>query len=132
MTDKEIRLQLALAAIASNKDLSDIERFYAWVTNCKENENKSLTSEVNSLKTDFNVSVDALCEEVDCLARKDNRTKTTYGSTISYQLGRKGIYTINDLLEYGRKEVGKRRGIGLVTLSYIDEALNNLYGIESW
>ena len=44
MTDKEIRLQLALAAIASNKDLSDIERFYAWVTNCKENESKLPTN----------------------------------------------------------------------------------------
>lgn len=132
MTDKEIRLQLALAAIASNKELSDIERFYAWVTNCKENEKESLTSEENSLKKDFNVSVDALCEEVDSLARKDNRTKTTYGSKVGYQLGLKGIYTVNDLLKAGRKEVGKRRGIGCVTLSYIDEALNNLYGIKSW
>ena len=132
MTDKEIRLQLALAAIASNKDLSDIERFYAWVTNCKENENESLTSEVNSLKKDFNVSVDALCEEVDCLARKDNRTKTTYGRMISYQLGYKGIYTVNDLLKAGRKKVSDLHGIGALTLSYIDEALNNLYGIESW
>ena len=40
MTDKEIRLQLALAAIASNKDLSDIEGFHAWVTNSKEKESK--------------------------------------------------------------------------------------------
>ena len=132
MTDKEIRLQLALAAIASNKDLSDVERFYDWVTNCKENENESRTSEENSLKTDFNVSVDTLCNEVDYLARKDNRTKTTYGSNISYQLGLKGVYTINDLLKYGRKEVSDLRGIGKLTLSYIDEALNNLYGIESW
>ena len=132
MTDKEIRLQLALAAIASNKDLSVIERFYAWVTNCKENESKSRTSEENSLKTDLNVSVDTLCEEVDRLARKDNRTKTTYGRHISYQLGRKGIYTINDLLKYGRKEVSDLYGIGKLTLSFIDEALDNLYGIKSW
>ena len=132
MTGEEIRLQLALAAIASNKDLSEIERFHAWVTNCKENENESRTSEENSLKTDFNASVDTLCEEVDRLARKDNRTKTTYGRNISYQLGLKGVYTINDLLKYGRKKVSDLYGIGKLTLSYIDEALNNLYGIESW
>ena len=132
MTDKEIRLQLALAAIASNKDLSDVERFYAWVTNCKENESKSRTSEENSLKTDLNVSVDALCNEVDCLARMNNRTKTTYGRNISYQLGLKGVYTVNDLLKYGRKKVSDLYGIGKLTLSFIDDALNNLYGIESW
>lgn len=132
MTDKEIRLQLALAAIANNKDLSVIERFYAWVTNCKENEKESLTSEENTLRKDFNVSVDALCEEVDYLARKDNRTKTTYGSNIGYQLGYKGIYTINDMLKAGRKKVGDLYGIGIVTLSFIDEALDNLYGIKSW
>lgn len=132
MTGEEIRLQLALAAIASNKDLSDVERFYSWVTNCKENESKSRTSEENSLKKDFNVSVDTLCEEVDRLARKDNRTKTTYGSNISYQLGRKGIYTINDLLKYGRKKVSDLYGIGKLTLSFIDDALDNLYGIKSW
>lgn len=132
MTDKEIRLQLALAAIASNKDLSVIERFYAWVTNCKENENESRTSEENSLRKDLNVPIDALCEEVDYLARKDNRTKTTYGKVIGYQLGYKGIYTINDLLKAGRKKVGDLYGIGVVTLSFIDEALDNLYGIKSW
>lgn len=132
MTDKEIRLQLALAAIASNKDLSVIERFYDWVTNCKENENESLISEENSIKTDLNVSVDTLCNEVDCLARMNNRTKTTYGRNISYQLGLKGVYTINDLLKYGRKKVSDLYGIGKLTLSFIDDALNNLYGIESW
>lgn len=42
------------------------------------------------------------------------------------------IATIGDLLEVGRYDFRKYRGVGTLLLDHIGRALKNLYGIESW
>ena len=42
------------------------------------------------------------------------------------------IVTVEDLVSIGRKRFSEYRGIGVISVCTISDALNELYGIESW
>lgn len=43
-----------------------------------------------------------------------------------------GIVTVEDLVSIGRKRFSEYRGIGVISVRTISDALNEFYGIRSW
>jgi hypothetical protein len=128
MTNKEIKLELAKAALQScrlmtSEDLtSSIKNVYDWIV---EDDKEKEQPEESSWRSD-DISkivkyVDAHCPNPSVATRLDS------------VFALNNINTVHDLLMgYSRNTFKKLRNVGQGCLSYLDAALKELYGLSDW
>lgn len=121
MTDKEIKLELAKAALKYGKSLQTCKGFYDWI-----NEESDVV--VEKPNDDFrNDPISEITKFIDRNGRSGG-----YGVRIGNTFLNNNITTVGELLNVGRRDVSYLYQIGRGALTRIDDALEELYGITYW
>ena len=132
MTNKEIKLELAKAAITGNKALDagvTLEVLYRWII-----EEPEVDVEQTE-KDDKNPSIEydnkPIGEVISCIS-KSGRMGSTYATKLADIFHNNEINTVGDLLRIGCRYFSKYRNVGKGSISRIYDALEQLYGINDW
>lgn len=114
MTDREIRLELSKVAITSGTNIETAKAFYCWIVAAPERE-------VVDEQTQWdNTPIEKLAY------------KTTIKSTIIKRCKENGINTVGELILCGAHKFRTYRNVGLGTISQIDDALEQYFGVIEW
>ena len=126
MTNREIKFELAKAALTGNKALSadvTLEDLYRWIVEEPE-------VDVDKPKTDYdNISVREIIKH---LVKNGKYGDQRYASSLVNVFNDNGINTIGDILRMGRLAFMQIKGVGKGSVTRIDDALEELYGIVNW
>ena len=124
MTNREIKFELAKAALTSNKALSagvTLEVLYRWIIEEPE-------ADVDKPKTDYDKT--SVREIIKYLVKNDRYNDKRYAISLVNVFNDNGINTIGDILKMGRQAFIQIKGVGKGSVTRIDDALEELYGIE--
>ena len=116
MTNKEIKLELAKAALC-NSDLTAVKEFYEWVIADEESESEIQENTERPIST-----------LIDAIALHHERYATTLTKVFEWN----NIDSVEKLLAIGKRNFRKYRHVGGGSICWINEALENLYGITEW
>lgn len=123
MTNKEIKLELAKAALQGGYDIPNLANpldklniLYEWVNEKEENDSTEYDD------TDIRVLLDTINRNGYCIGA---------GARLEKIFRAKEINTLGDLLRINRYEFSKYEGLGKKTFWTIVEALEEL-GIKEW
>ena len=128
MTNREIKLELAKAAFASTRHMTSetlsqsIKNLYEWILEEEE-------ADVDVKKTDYDKTPVA---EVIKYVETNDLGHCGYGIRIQNILHANNITTVGDLLREGRINFLRFRDVGRGSITRIDDALYELYGIKGW
>ena len=125
MTNREIKFELAKAALTGNKALDagvTLEVLYRWIIEDSE-------VDVDNQKDYDKVSVR---EIIKYLTNNDRYSDKRYASSLINVFNDNGINTIGDILRLDRREFLRIKGVGKGSVTRIDNALEELYGIKDW
>ena len=125
MTNREIKFELAKAALTGNKALDagvTLEVLYRWIIEDSE-------VDVDNQKDYDKVSVR---EIIRYLVNNDRYSDKRYASSLVNVFNNNGINTVGDILRLDRKEFMRIKGVGKGSVTRIDDALVELYGIKDW
>lgn len=129
MTNKEIKFELAKVALTTcrhmtSESLSEsIKNLYDWIIEEPE-------VDVDNPKTDYDkVSVR---EIIKYLANNARYSDKRYSSSLVNVFNNNGINTVGDILRLDRRDFMKIKGVGKGSVTRIDDALEELYGIKNW
>ena len=135
MTNKEIKLELAKVALArcSYTDVNAfneaIRNLYNWII-----EEPEVDVEQTE-KDDKNPSIEydnkPIGEVISCIS-KSGQMGSTYATKLADIFHNNEINTVGDLLRIGCRYFSKYRNVGKGSISRIDDALEQLYGINDW
>ena len=114
MTDREIKLELAKAALSNGSSIDTAKVFYNWIIAAPEHE-----------------SVDKFTE-LDTIPIEQLAYKTRYEVSIINRCSENGINTVGDLIRCGAHKFKTSRYVGRKLVSIIDDALSEHYGINDW
>ena len=114
MTDREIRLKLAKAALASGSSIETTKQFYEWVIAAPELEV---------------VDTPTLWDETPV---EELAWKTRIEGTIIKRCHDNGINTVGDLIRCGGHKFRTFKNVGRSTVNKIDDALEQYYGVNDW
>ena len=126
MTNKEIKLELAKVALArcSYTDVNAfneaIRNLYNWIV------------EEESEKPDVDYDKVSVREIIKYLTNNDRYSDKRYASSLVNVFNNNGINTVGDILRLDRKEFMRIKGVGKGSVTRIDDALVELYGIKDW
>lgn len=130
MTNKEIKLELAKAALSSmngvdSATLSEsVKNLYDWIQETEEDE---LLPDESTEGND--VRAKPIHEIVNYI---DKNWRNGYGSHLYKVFSGSNINNVGELLKIGRRNFMRYRNVGRGSISRIDEALLELYNIQSW
>ena len=125
MTNKEIKLELAKVALArcSYTDVNAfneaIRNLYNWIV--EESEKPAVDYDKVSVR-----------EIIKYLIKNDRYSDKRYASSLVNVFNDNGINTVGDILSLDRKEFMRIKGVGKGSVTRIDDALEELYGIKDW
>jgi DNA-directed RNA polymerase alpha subunit len=125
MTNREIKFELAKAALTGNKALDagvTLEVLYRWIIEDSE-------VDVDNQKDYDKVSVR---EIIRYLVNNDRYSDKRYASSLINVFNDNGINTVGDILRLDRREFMRIKGVGKGSVTRIDDALEELYGIKDW
>ena len=125
MTNREIKFELAKAALTGNKALDagvTLEVLYRWIIEDSE-------VDVDNQKDYDKVSVR---EIIRYLVNNDRYSDKRYASSLINVFNDNGINTVGDILRLDRREFLRIKGVGKGSVTRIDDALEELYGIKDW
>ena len=125
MTNREIKFELAKAALTGNKALDagvTLEVLYRWIIEDSE-------VDVDNQKDYDKVSVR---EIIKYLTNNDRYSDKRYASSLINVFNDNGINTVGDILRLDRNDFMKIKGVGKGSVTRIDDALEELYGIKDW
>jgi DNA-directed RNA polymerase alpha subunit len=125
MTNREIKFELAKAALTGNKALDagvTLEVLYRWIIEDSE-------VDVDNQKDYDKVSVREIIRH---LVKNGKYGDQRYASSLVNVFNDNGINTIGDILRIGRREFMRIKGVGKGSVTRIDDALEELYGIKNW
>jgi DNA-directed RNA polymerase alpha subunit len=125
MTNREIKFELAKAALTGNKALDagvTLEVLYRWIIQDSE-------VDVDNQKDYDKVSVR---EIIRYLVNNDRYSDKRYASSLINVFNDNGINTVGDILRLDRREFMRIKGVGKGSVTRIDDALEELYGIKDW
>lgn len=132
MTNKEIKLELAKSLIANPKFLptdETLRNLFSWIIESDEtNTDKELETAKES-ETEY--STRPIGEILSHMAKTHEYCGRVCGS-LETVLHNNNICTVGDLLGIGRLYFKRYGHVGEKSISGIDEALEELYGIKSW
>ena len=129
MTDKEIKLELAKAALRNNafRDAAElnegIKNLYDWIAEEPEVEEETV------YKNSFD-SIDI--KEVLNIVRKNKFCSSGIATMLEGIFDSNNINTVGDLVRIGRRDFSKYRLVGKKSIRAIDDELEELYGITCW
>lgn len=126
MTNREIKFELAKAALTGNKALSagvTLEVLYRWIIEEPE-------VDVDKPKTDYDKT--SVREIIKYLVKSGRYSDQRYASSLVNVFNDNGINTIGDILRMSRQAFMKIKGVGKGSATRIDDALDELYGIKDW
>ena len=126
MTNREIKFELVKAALTCNKALSadvTLEDLYRWIIEEPE-------VDVDNPKTDYDKT--SVREIIKHLVKNGRYGDQRYASSLVNVFNDNGINTIGDILRIGRREFMQIKGVGKGSITRIDDALEDLYGIVNW
>ena len=129
MTNREIKFELAKVALTTcrhmtSESLSEsIKNLYEWIIEEPE-------VDVDKPKTDYDkISVR---EIIKYLANNYRYSNKRYASSLINVFNNNGINTVGDILRLERCYFMKIKGVGKGSVTRIDDALEELYGIKYW
>ena len=129
MTNREIKFELAKIALARSTFMASesitetTKSLYEWIVEEPE-------VDVDNPKTDYEkVSVR---EIIKYLAKNGKYGDQRYASSLVNVFNDNGINTVGDILRLDRKEFMRIKGVGKGSVTRIDDALEELYGIKDW
>lgn len=129
MTNREIKFELAKVALttcshmAGESPLESIKSLYEWIIEEPE-------VDVDNPKTDYEKT--SVREIIKHLVKKGKYSDQRYTSSLVNVFNDNGINTIGDILRIGRREFMQLKGVGKGSVTRIDDALEDLYGIINW
>lgn len=126
MTNREIKFELVKAALTGNKALSadvTLEDLYRWIIEEPE-------VDVDKPKTDYDMT--SVREIIKYLVKNDRYNDKRYAISLVNVFNDNGINTIGDILRMGRRAFMQIKGVGKGSVTRIDDALEELYGIRDW
>lgn len=126
MENKEIRFELAKIALsrstfmASESITEATKKLYDWI--------------VEKTKDDipFAVYDNKPISEVISFIGKSKRMGSTYATKVAALFRDNEINTVGDLLRTGARSLSCCRNVGKGSITRIDDALEELYGIKNW
>lgn len=125
MTDREIRLELAKAALMSTREMDfSLQEIYEWVMMGGDGK-----KETDTPKMDYR---DKPIGEVLTQIVNNSYYDHKYVVRLERVFKKSDIRTVGDLLKYGRSNFSKLLNVGRGSLTRIDDALEELYGLKSW
>ena len=129
MTNREIKFELAKVALTTcrhmtSESLSEsIKNLYDWIIEEPE-------VDVDKPKTDYDkISVR---EIIKYLANNYRYSNKRYASSLVNVFNNNGINTVGDILRLDRQRFIRIKGVGKGSVTRIDDALEELYGIKNW
>ena len=135
MTNREIKFELAKVALTTcrhmtSESLSEsIKNLYEWII-----EEPEVDVEQTE-KDDKNPSIEydnkPIGEVISCIS-KSGQMGITYATKLADIFHNNEINTVGDLLRIGGRYFSKYRNVGKGSISRIDDALEQLYGIKDW
>ena len=129
MTNREIKFELAKVALSTcchmtSESLSEsIKNLYEWIIEEPE-------VEVDKPKTDYDKT--SVREIIKHLVKHGDYGDQRYASSLVNVFNDNGINTVGDILRIGRLSFMQIKGVGKGSVTRIDDALEDLYGIVNW
>lgn len=129
MTNREIKFELAKVALTTcrhmtSESLSEsIKNLYEWII-------EEPDVDVDKPKTDYDKT--SVHEIIRHLANKGKYGDQRYASSLVNVFNNNSINTIGDILRMGRRGFMQIKGVGKGSVTRIDDALEELYGIVNW
>ena len=127
MTNREIKFELAKVALTTCRHMTSealsesIKNLYEWIIEEPEDD-------VDKPKTDYDKT--SVREIIKYLVKNDRYGDQRYASSLVNVFNDNGINTIGDILKIGRQAFMQIKGVGKGSVTRIDDALEELYGIE--
>ena len=115
MTDKEIKLELAKAALSNGSTIEAAKKFYEWIMEVTEHE------EPESEPMQW-----------DDTPIEDLAYRTRIKGTIIKRCKDNGINTVGELIRCGYHKFFSFKNVGAGTMTAIDDVLEQHYGIVDW
>ena len=128
MTNREIKFELAKVALTTCRHMTSeslsksIKNLYEWIIEEPE-------VDVDNQKDYDKVSVR---EIIRYLVNNDRYSDKRYASSLINVFNDNGINTVGDILRLDRREFLRIKGVGKGSVTRIDDALEELYGIKDW
>jgi hypothetical protein len=132
MTNREIKFELAKAALTGNKALSGdvtLEALYRWIIEEPEVDVEQTEKDDKNPSTEYYNK--PIGEVISCIS-KSGQMGITYATKLTDIFHNNEINTVGDLLRIGRRYFSRYRNVGNGSISRIDDALAQLYGITNW
>ena len=129
MTDREIKFELAKVALTTCRHMTSesltesIKNLYEWIIEEPE-------VDVDKPKTDYDKT--SVREIIKYLVNNRKYGDQRYASSLVNVFNDNGINTVGDILRIGRREFMQIKGVGKGSVTRIDDALEDLYGIINW
>lgn len=123
MTNREIKFELVKVALVNCVSIDSIKQMYEWII-------EEPDADVDKPKTDYdNVSVR---EIIKYLVKNGKYGDQRYVSSLVNVFNDNGINTIGDILRISKREFMRLKGVGKGSVTRVDDALEELYGIKYW
>ena len=129
MTNREIKFALAKVALTTcshmtSESLSEsIKNLYDWIIEEPE-------VDVDKPKTDYDkISVREIIKYLNNSNKYNNQR---YATSLAKVFNDNKINTIGDILRIDRRAFIQIKGVGKGSVTRIDDALEELYGIKNW
>lgn len=129
MTNREIKFELAKVALTTcrymtSESLSEsIKNLYDWIIEEPE-------ADVDNPKTDYDKT--SVREIIKHFVKKGRYGNQRYATSLVNVFNNNGINTVGDILRMGRRGFMTLKGVGKGSVTRIDDALEELYGIINW
>ena len=129
MTNREIKFELAKAALTNCRHMTSealsesIKNLYDWIIEEPE-------VDVDKPKTDYDKT--SVREIIKHLVKNGRHGDKRYASSLLNVFNDNGINTVGDILRLDRRDFMQIKGVGKGSVTRVDDALEELYGIKDW
>lgn len=136
MTNREIKFELAKIALSRcsytyvNEFNAAIRYMYDWIVEEPEVDVEKSNVDVDNSKTNYDKT--SVREIIKYLDNNNRYSDKRYASSLVNVFNDNKINTVGDILRLDRKEFMRIKGVGKGSVTRIDDALVELYGIKDW
>jgi hypothetical protein len=135
MTNREIKFELAKVALTTCRHMTSesltesIKNLYDWIIEEPEVDVEQTEKDDKNPSTEYYNK--PIGEVISCIS-KSGQMGITYATKLTDIFHNNEINTVGDLLRIGRRYFSRYRNVGNGSISRIDDALAQLYGITNW
>lgn len=130
MTNREIKFELAKIALVQCVSIDSVKQMYEWIVEEPEVDVEESNVDVDNPKTDYDKT--SVREIIKYLYNNNRYNDKRYASSLINVFNDNKINTIGDILRIGRRAFVQIKGVGKGSVTRIDDALEELYGIVNW